>query len=110
MILSHLFKTDNFCPAFKGTFQNLHIQVSIDGDTAEVHDRMRGVRGAFDKAIGAVRTLLEEGVRTKVCTTATTSGTSSGSVRAKSACNTCMVPSTSCTTPGISGSATSSVK
>jgi len=50
----------------------LRIQVSIDGDTAEVHDRMRGVCGAFDQAIGAVKMLLGEGIPTKVCTTATT--------------------------------------
>jgi radical SAM protein with 4Fe4S-binding SPASM domain len=48
----------------------LHIQVSIDGDTAEVHDRIRGVAGAFDAAVSGLRILLQEGVQTKVCTTA----------------------------------------
>jgi radical SAM protein with 4Fe4S-binding SPASM domain len=48
----------------------LHIQVSIDGDTAEVHDRIRGVVGAFERAVSGLKILLEEGVQTKVCTTA----------------------------------------
>jgi len=50
---------------------NLSIQVSIDGDTAEVHDRIRGVRGSYNSAIRALQVLMEEGVNTKVCTTVT---------------------------------------
>ena len=49
----------------------LYIQVSIDGDVAEIHDRMRGVAGCFDEAVRGLQALLAEGVQTKVCTTAT---------------------------------------
>lgn len=50
---------------------NLDIQVSIDGDSAEIHDLMRGVKGAFDRAVHGIKLLLEEGNRVSVCTTAT---------------------------------------
>ena len=48
----------------------LHVQVSIDGDVAEIHDAIRGVKGAFDGAIRAIRLLKEEGIDPSVCTTA----------------------------------------
>lgn len=48
----------------------LHVQVSIDGDVAEIHDTIRGVKGAFDGAIRAIRLLKEEGIDPSVCTTA----------------------------------------
>lgn len=50
----------------------LNIQISIDGDDAKTHDMARGAKGAFDGAIRSIRLLLEEGVNTSVCTTATT--------------------------------------
>lgn len=31
-----------------------HIQISIDGNNPETHDHMRGVQGAFDRAINAI--------------------------------------------------------
>lgn len=52
--------------------ENINVQISIDGDVAEIHDSMRGVRGSFDKAISGIKLLMEEGVNTSVCTTATT--------------------------------------
>jgi radical SAM protein with 4Fe4S-binding SPASM domain len=54
------------------TAAKLNIQISIDGDDAPSHDKARGVKGAFDGAIKSIRLLLEEGVHTSVCTTATT--------------------------------------
>ncbi len=50
---------------------NLKVQVSIDGDVAEIHDTMRGIIGAFDKAIHGIKLLQEEGNNVSVCTTAT---------------------------------------
>lgn len=50
---------------------NTHVQISIDGDVAEIHDSMRGVKGSFDKAVNGIKLLIEEGVNTSVCTTAT---------------------------------------
>lgn len=50
---------------------NLSVQVSIDGDTAEVHDEQRGVKGAFDQGIHGIKLLKEVGVNTSVCTVAT---------------------------------------
>lgn len=50
---------------------NLEVQVSIDGDIAEIHDEMRGVKGAFDGAIRGIKLLQEEGNIVSVCTSAT---------------------------------------
>ncbi len=50
---------------------SLEVQVSIDGDIAEIHDTMRGVRGAFDRAISGIKLLQEEGNCISVCTTST---------------------------------------
>lgn len=43
-----------------------NVSVSLDGATAAVHERVRGVAGIFDAACSAVRTLTAEGVRTTV--------------------------------------------
>lgn len=52
------------------TAANLNVQISIDGDEADIHDMARGVKGAFDGAVRGIKLLLEEGVNTSVCTTA----------------------------------------
>ena len=57
--------------ARKLKLSNLDIQVSIDGDVADVHDTMRGMKGAFDRAIRGIELLQEEGNEVSVCTTAT---------------------------------------
>lgn len=49
--------------------ENLNVQVSIDGDLAEIHDSIRGVKGAFDQAIKGIKLLQEEGINVSVCTT-----------------------------------------
>ncbi len=49
----------------------LSVQVSIDGDCAEIHDRIRGVEGAFSKAIRGIEILQDLGMTVSVCTTAT---------------------------------------
>lgn len=46
-------------------------QVSVDGATAESHDRLRGASGAFDKAINAIRCLTGAGIKTGVAFTPT---------------------------------------
>jgi AdoMet-dependent heme synthase len=43
-----------------------NVSVSIDGATAETHERIRGVPGIFDAACRAVRLLRAEGVRVTV--------------------------------------------
>jgi radical SAM protein with 4Fe4S-binding SPASM domain len=48
------------------------VQVSLDGSRAELHDDMRGVPGAFDKAVEGIRTLQEADIDVSVCTTVTT--------------------------------------
>lgn len=50
-------------------FENLNVQVSIDGDIAEIHDSIRGFKGAFDQAIQGIKLLQEEGIDVSVCTT-----------------------------------------
>lgn len=52
------------------TAVNLNVQVSIDGDEAQLHDMARGVKGAFEGAVRGIKLLLEEGVNLSVCTTA----------------------------------------
>jgi MoaA/NifB/PqqE/SkfB family radical SAM enzyme len=42
------------------------VQVSVDGSNPQIHDRIRGVAGAWDKSIQAIQYLKEEGVRTYV--------------------------------------------
>lgn len=39
------------------------IHVSLDGSTAPVHDRIRGVAGAFDATLRGIRALKQEGLR-----------------------------------------------
>ncbi len=46
----------------------INVQVSIDGDRAEIHDRIRGVPGAFDRAMAGIRALREAGCLVEVCT------------------------------------------
>lgn len=45
------------------------IQISIDGKDAETHDRIRGIDGAFDSAVNAIKLLLDSGIRTGAVTT-----------------------------------------
>jgi radical SAM protein with 4Fe4S-binding SPASM domain len=52
-------------------YPNLTVQVSIDGARPEVHDRVRGVKGSFEKAMRALTMLLEDGVQVKSNTTVT---------------------------------------
>lgn len=46
----------------------IHVQVSIDGHTAKVHDQMRGVPGSFNRALEGIRLLQEAGCEVAVCT------------------------------------------
>ena len=47
------------------------VSVSLDGATAEVHDRMRQIRGAFDRALAGIRHLREHQVPFQVNVTLT---------------------------------------
>jgi len=42
------------------------VQISLDGATAPVHDHVRGVTGAWEKSVNAVKYLKEAGLRTHV--------------------------------------------
>lgn len=44
------------------------VQISIDGPSAASHDAVRG-EGSFDKAVRAIRALLDAGIETRVSTT-----------------------------------------
>jgi radical SAM protein with 4Fe4S-binding SPASM domain len=48
------------------------VQVSIDGDTASLHDVIRGVNGAFEDALRGIKLLQEEDVPVSTCTVVTT--------------------------------------
>lgn len=38
------------------------VQVSIDGANSETHDKIRGVKGSWERAVRALNYLTEEGV------------------------------------------------
>ncbi len=48
--------TEDFADSIR-EFLPLEVQVSIDGHNAEIHDPFRGVEGAFEKAVHAVKLL-----------------------------------------------------
>lgn len=43
-----------------------HISVSLDGSSAMVHERVRGVKGCFEKAVTGIQYLIEHGVHPQV--------------------------------------------
>jgi heme b synthase len=47
------------------------ISISIDFPTADLHDKFRGVPGAFDGAVRGVKTAIEAGVQVQINTTVT---------------------------------------
>ncbi len=52
-------------------FTNVQVHVSLDGHTAQLHDKFRGVEGTFDKALSGIRNLVSEGIYTRMGTTIT---------------------------------------
>lgn len=47
------------------------VSISLDGASAETHDRFRGVAGAFEGALGGIRRIREAGIEFQVNTTIT---------------------------------------
>jgi SynChlorMet cassette radical SAM/SPASM protein ScmF len=45
---------------------NAFVSVSLDGSTAEVHDKIRGVSGAFDRSVQGIKNLLANGIDTQI--------------------------------------------
>lgn len=48
-----------------------YAEISLDGINPATHDRFRGVAGSWEKAVSAIKYLVEEGVSVGVATTAT---------------------------------------
>jgi MoaA/NifB/PqqE/SkfB family radical SAM enzyme len=46
--------------------EGLHVHISIDGATPELHDASRGVPGSWRRAVGAMQMLIERGARVQV--------------------------------------------
>lgn len=46
-------------------------QISLDGASAETHDRFRGIQGAYEKTIQGIKNCVEEGFFVNIATTAT---------------------------------------
>ena len=46
--------------------QNTIVQIDLDGDSAEMHDDLRGVKGSFEHALNAIRTLAKYDIRFRV--------------------------------------------
>ena len=49
---------DEKMAAHLAEIHDLFVSVSLDGATAEIHDRIRGVLGAFEKAIRGIKALV----------------------------------------------------
>ncbi|MEA2054506.1 MAG: radical SAM protein [Candidatus Thermoplasmatota archaeon] len=47
------------------------VQISLDGASAETHDKFRGIQGAFDKTVDGVKNSVEKGFFVEISTTAT---------------------------------------
>lgn len=48
-----------------------YVEISIDGSIPEVHNELRGVDGAFEKALKGLKNCIEEGLCTSIAVTAT---------------------------------------
>jgi SynChlorMet cassette radical SAM/SPASM protein ScmF len=46
--------------------QNVEVSISVDGGSAKVHDRLRGHKGSFGRAIRALRMLSSNGLKPRV--------------------------------------------
>lgn len=42
------------------------VSVSLDGTTAEVHEKIRGVSGAFDRTVTGIKNLVNNGINTQI--------------------------------------------
>lgn len=49
-----------------GKIDNPFVSVSLDGANAVIHDRLRGVAGAFDKTISAIKNLVQHSIKPQV--------------------------------------------
>lgn len=47
------------------------VQISVDGATAESHERLRGVRGSFNRAVNALKILAKHEIQRATCFSAT---------------------------------------
>ena len=45
-----------------------YVEISIDGATAQVHDKFRCIQGAFERAMEGVKNCVEEGIDTCIAT------------------------------------------
>jgi radical SAM protein with 4Fe4S-binding SPASM domain len=52
-----------------GKLNLTYVQISLDGSKASIHEKIRGVRGCFDRTLKGIRNLVREGVRVAIATT-----------------------------------------
>jgi SynChlorMet cassette radical SAM/SPASM protein ScmF len=45
---------------------NIFVAVSLDGTTAEVHEKIRGVKGCFEKTVKGINNLVDAGIRPQI--------------------------------------------
>ena len=57
--------TDELCDYFAQHADQLLFSVSLDGSTEEIHDRIRGVKGAFKTTTTAIKKLVSRGLRVR---------------------------------------------
>jgi len=48
-----------------------YVEVSLDGTSAEIHDKFRGVNGAFERAVNGIENARDAGLSTGIATTVT---------------------------------------
>lgn len=57
---------DEAIAAFSRASERVVVQIDVDGDTAQVHDSLRGIPGAFARVLGAARKLWSHGILFRV--------------------------------------------
>lgn len=63
--------TDESCNRFAKLSDTLKFSISLDGSTEQIHDKMRGVKGAFKATTHAISSLTSHGITVRVGMTLT---------------------------------------
>jgi len=58
--------TDEIAELFAASTDKIVVQIDLDGDTAEVHDTLRGVPGAFDRVCGSAHAMRQKEAKFRV--------------------------------------------
>lgn len=62
VIATNGYLVDDSVAQFLAKYSNVIVQVSLDGSTPDFHDRLRGKKGAWKRAVNAIYKLVSEGI------------------------------------------------